>query len=181
MFSRSTWYQPQNSFIITQWKNPTKQHTTMTCHNKMVFSTGGRCSVGATHPKFCAKSQACWTDAGHNSRTWPQVSRESSPVGSTWESKLDKTTQLPVGQGMLSVCHRRSHKEGRWQFGLLTKNQDNWALLEGITQSACFHCLLWAEFEFLSMSVISQELLPPRCSPCFMEKKEKPQQSEILP
>lgn len=88
-----------------------------------------------------------------------------------------KRTQLPECQGMLLVCHGWSRKEGRWQFGLLTKNQDKWALLEGIIQSACFHCILWAEFEFLSMSITSWELLPPRCSPWFMKNKQKIQKT----
>lgn len=93
-----------------------------------------------------------------------------------------KTTQLPACQGMLPVCHGWPHKEGRWQFGSLTKNQDNWALLEGITQPVCFHCLLWAEFEFLSMCTISWELLPSRCSPVlWKKKKQKTQQSKIWP
>lgn len=84
-----------------------------------------------------------------------------------------KITQIPACQGMPSVWHGWSLKEGRWQFGLVTNNQDNWALLKGITQSPPFHCFLWAEFEFLSISIISWELLPPRCSPCFMKNKTK--------
>lgn len=158
MFSRLTWYQASkylhhNSVkktqqsntpqwpVITKWSSAQVTDALLELH----FQSS------VLNPRPAELMQATIQEHGLKIQ-------KSSTVHSTWESKLDQDKS--ACQGMLSVCHGWSHKEGRWQFGLLTKNQDKWTLLEGITNPCASIAFHGQNSSFLACLSFPENFLP---------------------